>query len=461
MAESLLHPAAAVILLLALIGMFVLARKRASLPVLAVSLLLPLGQQINIGGLHFFVLRLVVLAGLVRILISPKRLNGKRLAGGMNRVDYAFITCILAQAIAPVLLFRDGQAFLYEVGYVWDWLGGYILFRWLIQDEEDAYRTLQYMAVLMAPVAIGMVIEQLKMFNVFSILGGLSAVPEVRDGKIRSQGVFDHSLMAGCFAAPLIPLFLMLWKNGKSKVLSGLGMILASVIMFCSNSSTPLLAYVAGIGAIFMWPLRKKMRTIRLGLASMLIGLHLVMKAPVWFLIARIDLTGGSSSYHRAELVDQFINHFSDWWLIGTNNNGDWGLDMWDVQNQYVNVGETGGLLALIFFILVISRCFGSIGDARKLIDGDLRKEWALWLLGCTLFATVVGFFGVNYFDQVRMSWFVLLAMISALTTTASNSQVKMAAETQAPAALWFGRGNVPWRLPNSRDASSHSHLTK
>jgi hypothetical protein len=139
------------------------------------------------------------------------------------------------------------------------------------------------------------------------------------------------------------------------------------------------------------------------------------MQAPVWFLIARVDVTGSSSGYHRAELVDQFIHHFFDWWLLGVKDTSDWGLDMWDVQNQYVNVGETGGLLAFVFFILVISRSFGMLGDARKSVDGDKGKEWMLWCLGSAMFANVVAFFGVNYFDQSRIWWFILLAMISAI----------------------------------------------
>jgi len=32
------------------------------------------------------------------------------------------------------------------------------------------------------------------------------------------------------------------------------------------------------------------------------------------------------------------------------------------------------------------------------------------------LFSNLVAFFGVNYFDQTKVSWFVLLAMISAAT---------------------------------------------
>jgi len=415
--ETLLHPAVAVTLVIAIVCILVLPRKYAALPFLCVGLLVPIAQQIYVGGLHFFVLRLVILAGLVRVLISRNGPDSKRLAGGMNGVDGAFLVCVLAQCVAVTLLFKETQALVYEIGYLWDWLGGYFLLRWLIQSEKDVYRILKYVAVLMVPLTVGMVIEQFKLFNIFSLLGGLPAAPEMREGKIRSQGVFAHSLMGGCFAAGLVPLFFLLWKEGKSRLFGGLGTIVASVMMLTSNSSTPLLAYAAGIGGLLAWPLRKSMRKIRWGLALALAALQLLMKAPVWFLIARIDLTGGSSSYHRAALVDQFFKHFSDWWLIGTNNNADWGLDMWDVQNQYVNVGETGGLLALILFILVISRSFGRIGEARKLIEGDRQEEWILWLLGCSLLANTVGFLGVNYFDQSRIGWFLLLAMIAAVTS--------------------------------------------
>jgi len=115
-------------------------------------------------------------------------------------------------------------------------------------------------------------------------------------------------------------------------------------------------------------------------------------------------------------VIDQCIRHFSDWWLIGVKETGSWGWDIWDAQNQFVNVAETGGLAALILFIVMITRCFASIGKARKSVEGDRRREWCLWLLGAALFSHTVGFFGVNYFDQTRVSWLALLAMISAVT---------------------------------------------
>ena len=69
----------------------------------------------------------------------------------------------------------------------------------------------------------------------------------------------------------------------------------------------------------------------------------------------------------------------------------------------------------LVFYILVISRCFSRLGTARKRAK-DKKQEWFIWFLGSALFANVVAFFGVNYFDQSRIAWFALVSMICACT---------------------------------------------
>jgi hypothetical protein len=185
-----------------------------------------------------------------------------------------------------------------------------------------------------------------------------------------------------------------------------------------------------------MWPMRKKMRIIRLGVVAALIALHLVMKAPVWFLIARVDLVAGNSGYHRAMLVDSFIRHFSDWWLIGTNQAASWGYEMEDMSNQFVAEGETGGLIGFICFVLLIARSFGRLGDSRKIVDGDRREEWFVWLLGVALFSHCVAYFGISYFDQTRISWLALLAIISAITAPILATKI---VESEA---------SLPLRLP-------------
>ena len=155
------------------------------------------------------------------------------------------------------------------------------------------------------------------------------------------------------------------------------------------------------------------MRVFRWALVLTLLGLHLVMKGPVWSLIARIDLTGSSSGYHRYYLVDNFIRHFSDWWLLGYKDFGSWGWDMWDLSDQYVAVGLTGGLITFVIFLAILSRSFGSLGNARKRAAGNRKQEWFCWCLGCALLAHVVGWFGCSYMAKMQMALFPLLAMIS------------------------------------------------
>jgi len=462
---TVLHPLVLIAMILALILLFVLPRKYLMGPIVFMSFLVPMGQQLYIAGVHLFLLRIVVLVAFIRALASRSGPDEPLLANGWDGVDTACTIYMLTSAVAVALTFHgDTGVLINQIGYIWDFLLGYVVVRCFLRDEEAVYTTLKFLAAVTVPLAIGMIIEQHNRVNIFGLLGGTASVSEVREGKIRSQGAFEHSLMAGTFAATLLPATMMFWRKGKSKLFGIVGLLGVSVMTWTTNSSAPLLAYVAGIFALLCWPLRKYMKKVRYGFVFALIGLQMVMKAPVWFLIERVDVTGSSSGYHRAQLVDTFIQHFWDWWLIGVKDPSDWGLDMWDAQNQYVNVGEAGGLLAFIFFFLVITRSFGMLGDARKVVDGDESQEWMLWCLGSAMFANVVGFFGVNYFDQSRMWWFILLAMISAIAPSKLKNRAELAVQ-EAPAvprpwgkarkvrgeAEGFGAGREETRVPQPR----------
>ena len=81
------------------------------------------------------------------------------------------------------------------------------------------------------------------------------------------------------------------------------------------------------------------MKLLRRTAVLVLVTLHLVMKAPVWALLARIDLTGSSSGYHRYVLIDQCISRFSEWRLIdigrprhGVGICGTQSTPMWPLQ---------------------------------------------------------------------------------------------------------------------------------
>lgn len=91
---------------------------------------------------------------------------------------------------------------------------------------------------------------------------------------------------------------------------------------------------------------------------------------------------------------------------------------------MYVSKGESGGLISLVFFIAIIARSFGRIGKARKSVQGR-KREWFMWLLGAALYANVMAFFGVSYWDQTVAAWFVLLAMISTATIAVNPKRVQ------------------------------------
>ena len=99
-------------------------------------------------------------------------------------------------------------------------------------------------------------------------------------------------------------------------------------------------------------------------------------------------------------LIDTFVRHFSEWWLIGTRNNPNWGFDMWDVDNAFVAAGVGGGLITFIAFIAVLVYAYKRIGKSRRLTGLSRNDEHLVWAIGACLFANTVGFFGIVYFDQ-------------------------------------------------------------
>jgi hypothetical protein len=165
------------------------------------------------------------------------------------------------------------------------------------------------------------------------------------------------------------------------------------------------------------------MRAVRWGVVTFLLVAQLSMSSPVWFILNRTSGVLGGSGWHRAMLVDNFVRHFSEWCLVGTRANPDWGWSMWDVDNAYVGAGLSGGLLSFILFIAVLVYAFKGIGRARKRAEKYPDELRLVWVLGAALFANTVAFFGIVYFDQAVVAWYTLLAMIAVAPTFVGAGQ--------------------------------------
>jgi hypothetical protein len=455
--ETIIHPVVLVALLLAIALILFLPRKYVVVPVLLMSFLVPLGQQVMAGGFHLHVIRIVLFASLIRMLVTKRPPQKRAVKDGWDLLDKVFMTWAICRALAFVLLFREGGAVANQAGVLLDSLGGYFTLRFLIQDQEDIERTIKVLGFITVVLAAGMLNEHFRHLNVWGYLGGARLIPEMREGSLRAQGPFAHPLLAGSFGATMLSLFAWLWIGGKSKAMAAVFIVSSGIVAVMAASSTPILAFAAGIFGICMWPLRRQLKIFRWSIVAALVGLQVMMKAPVWFIIAHVDLVGGSSGYHRARLIDQFIRNFFDWWLVGTNDNGSWGWDMWDTSNQFVQEGESGGLVAFVLFLALIVICFKKIGNARKTAEGTGTQEWFYWLLGTTLFAHIVAFFGVTYFDQTKMLWFAVLSIIVAATAsvTAPNPVPNppwkaLVLKENASAGKYLGPAHAPIYRRNS-----------
>jgi hypothetical protein len=414
--DTVLHPLIAVEMALAIILILCLPRKTIIAPFLWMIFTVPIGQVLVAGGVHFTVIRIIILAGLARWVVSGRSQSAGRLEDGLNSIDRVFILWAVSELVISSIQLMQTQALIQSCGDFLDLLGGYMVVRFMIQDRDDVLRAIKVFAVIASFMACCMMGEKLTGKNVFGMLGGAPLTPQVRAGAIRAQGAFASYIEAGVFGANLIPLFVLLWSQRKSRIIALMGIIGGATMVVTCASSTPLLGLAAAMLGFFLFYFRSHMRVFRQALVFLVVTLHVVMKAPVWALIQRVDVVGSSSGFHRFMLVDNCIRHFSEWWLLGYQNYASWGWDMWDLSDQYVSVCLTGGLISLIVFVSILSRSFSALGKARKHVAGDRKEEWILWCLGVSLFADLVVWLGYACWAKGEAALSALLAMISVAT---------------------------------------------
>jgi hypothetical protein len=414
------HPAVACAMLLAAALMLVIQQRYLLVPIFLGGLLIPMDQVLVLGPFHFQMLRILILLGWVRVVFVSSRAPHPLLTGGFNTLDKLVIGYLFFDALDFVLLWGgSSDALINRCGNLYTSLGTYFLLRVLIRDKNDADIVIRTLACAAAVIAVSMLVEQGTGHNPYSMFGGARAWTRQelmsRSDRFRAMGPFGHPITAGSFGGMCLPCFAGLWMRSRGKrSYAVLGIVSATVIVITSASSTPIMAYLFGVFALALWPMRAYVRALRWLLVIGIIALSFVMKAPVWALIERVDLVGGSSSAHRYQLVDQTIRHFSEWWLFGIKSTADWGDSMWDHANQYVAIATGSGLIPLIFFIAIIVHAFSLVGRARRRKGQDRKLRLAVWSLGAALTANLVAFFGISYFDQTIMVWWGQLAMIAA-----------------------------------------------
>ncbi|MEM9379151.1 MAG: hypothetical protein AAGB93_04305 [Planctomycetota bacterium] len=415
-------------------------RRYAVVPFLVMAACISPAQRVVLAGLDFHFLRLLTLAGWLR-LVARSEYRGFR----WQKLDTLVVAWAIMSTIAQ--LAREGTAavLIFRIGRMYDIVGMYVFFRCTVRTWRDLEIAVRALALLILPVAVAFASEKATGRNPFSIFGGVPEFTSIRYDKLRCQGPFPHPILAGCYFAAWLPLLLTLVWYGGTRFRAVLAATAVTTIVFATSSSTPATGYLAAFAFVLAWPLRRSMAALRWGTVTALVGLHMVMKAPVWHLISRISLSKGSTSYHRFLLIDNAIHRYPEWALFGVNSTRHWGHAQYDVTNQFVLEAVTGGTLTLLLFVAILVVSFRLVGRTWRLERNRSRRRMA-WALGASLAVQCVMFIGVSisHSQQNLMVFFFVLAATGSLHQHVARQAAAARAQRVAEAPHAVGAPGAP-----------------
>ena len=388
-------------IILALLTLLV-PRRYFLAPLILAACFVPTDQRIMVMGLDFKVLRMIIAVGVLRVLLFGEYQQLK-----LNRIDRLLLMWVLCGAVIYSIRWNTAEAVINRAGMLFDAAGLYWLFRQNIRSWDDLKHTLRLFAVGSIILLPFVLIEWSTGNNPFVFLG--KVITSVREENFRCQAAFPHSIMLGLFWAILAPMFLALAKTETKKTLYVCAFASSIVIVMATASSTPILVLILAIVAYRAFNWRRYTAAAALALAAMTAALHIVMNAPVWNLLARINVIGGSTGWHRYNLIDKAIKNFDEWMVIGCRSTDHWGWGLGDVTNQYVLEGVRGGAATLILFVLMIYAVLKTLATS-SLRYRDRNTRLLTWALFSMMIAHCVGFIGVSYFGQIQVLWYMTLA---------------------------------------------------
>jgi hypothetical protein len=315
-----------------------------------------------------------------------------------------------------------------RAGLVLNVLGTYLYGRTYLPDIEAFKRYVFLLPMVLVPLAILMTIEKRTERNFYFAMGGIKEESVIREDKVRAVGPFRHPILAGTAGATVIPFGFMLWYMGRKRV-ALVAFVACLGVTVASASSGPLAAVAVSVVALGFWRWRQYLRHVVWGGLLLALLYNLINGRGPWYIMASLDLVGGSTGWHRAKLIDQGFVYLGDWWLFGTDYTRNWmasgvrwNPNMVDLTNYYLHLGVTGGLaltLCLIGFIVVGFKLLTSrMAELKANADPD---EFMLWCVGASLAAHAISFVSISYFDQMYIYFYLLLAAIPGLVSTPSS----------------------------------------
>lgn len=399
-----------------------LPRKWAMLPLLAAAVHTP--PVCQIGG--FTCARIVIIVGLARAVATGMlRLRPLNI---LDKLMAVFAVIVLLSAFMHDWTYTNPLIF--RIGLLLNIVGTYLYGRAYLADGEVLAALQKCLLIVLVPFALLMAVERVTGRNSYAAVGAKRDVTLVREGKNRAQGPFGTPILAGTVGACVVPLMIPLWRRNRAFALKSLGV--STVIVLASSSSGPLATMMIGSGMVALWWWRHHLRWILWGGTFALIVLHFIKERPVWYLMALMDLVGGSTGWHRAHLIDVGIKRLGEWWLAGTDLTGHWlpyslptnipGIFQADLTNYYLHIGVIAGLPAVIALVAIQVKSFRLVGE-RIRTSLDVKRQFDYWCVGAAMAAHAVTFLSISYYDQMYVFFWILVGLISTFPQLAVQTE--------------------------------------
>lgn len=404
--------------------LLIVPRQWAPLSLLVGCCYMTIAQKVDVGPFSFPVYRILLGLGLLRIL-----LRGERIKGDMNGIDKMVIAWSVWVFLANFFHeWTPGSGPVAAAGNIYNIVLVYFLIRIWCRSLSELEEIIKVLALILLPIAIEMALEKVTGKNLFAVFGGVAEQVVVREGRLRAQGPFRHAILAGTVGAVCLPLIVGIWNRHRIHAL--IGITACAVMIFASASSGPVMSLIASLFAIAMWFFRHQTQLARRVAVAFYLLLSLAMTRPPYYLVACIDVAGGSTGWHRAHLIEQTIKYLPEWWLFGTDYTRHWMPDQgisWseqhtDITNYYIGFGVFGGLLSMGLLICIMGTGFSGLGRVmRDRVDLITQDLFLIWSIGSGLFAHAVTSFSIAYFDQSMIFFWLNIAVISSLSSMVPN----------------------------------------
>ncbi|ORC32647.1 hypothetical protein B4O97_15930 [Marispirochaeta aestuarii] len=423
--ETITHPITIFILLSSIIWVFFSDKNYVIVGLIFVGLFVAARQRIVVYGIDFPYLRILIICIFIR-----KIIRNEYSGFVITNFDVLIVMYIIVLMVAYTFLWTSISALLNRIGYSIDSLGAYLVVRIYTRSRTQLKIFGKSLLMFTSILAFFAAYEYITHINPFGALGGVREVVWIRNGQVRVQSSFSHAILFGTYGATIFTFSYGLLKSkfNRGNRIIWVSLLAGIFITFASGSSGPILSLMAGLFAVSLRKYQNRLKDIIVIGVICIIALNYFMDAPVWHLLSRIDITGGSTGYHRYLLIDRAVTNLNEWMIFGIRSTAHWGWGLQDITNMYILQGVRGGIITLVLFILILLNSFKILVISYR-STVETNKKIYIWSLFAVIFTHAVSFVGVSYFGQILFFFFSFLGLVGNIKQEVDEQKLRNYAE--------------------------------